>query len=174
MKIANEKILLKGRIFNVTGTVLKDGQGNEFYRQTVVHPGAVAILPVITKAKVILVRQYRFPARRCLWELPAGTLEKGESPSACARRELIEETGYAAGQIRKINEFYTCPGFCTEKIHLFIACKLRFTSQKLDPDEKIEYKIFTRRQIRHLIENSGIIDAKTIIGLMLWLQREKI
>lgn len=178
MKIVNEKVLIRAKVFDITGTVLKDEHGHRFYRWTVVHPGAVAIIPVIRRPShcdsIILIRQYRFPTRQYLWELPAGTLEKGESPSACARRELTEETGYKAGRIRKITAFYSCPGFCTEKIHLFIAHNLRFTSQKLDPDEKIKYKIFTRPQIKALIRKNRIIDAKTIIGLTLWLQQEKI
>jgi len=174
MQILKERVLLKGKIFYVTDSVLKDKCGKEFSRQTVVHPGAVAIIPQISKDKIILVRQYRFPTRRYLWELPAGTLDKGEAVYACAKRELREETGCVAGQLRKIAEFYTCPGFCTEKIHLFIAHCRQTAAQKLDPDEQITCKIFTRRQIKGLLKAKKIIDAKSLIGLMIWLQPEKI
>ncbi|MFH1232011.1 MAG: NUDIX hydrolase [Planctomycetota bacterium] len=97
---------------------------------------------------------------------------KTKSPYACARRELREETGFSAGKIRKIKEFYSCPGFCTEKLYLYVAEKLIFTAQKLDADEKVEYKIFASNEISHLIEKNKIMDAKSFVGLILWLQKK--
>ncbi|MBI5779434.1 MAG: NUDIX hydrolase [Planctomycetes bacterium] len=172
MRILSNKKIFAGRIIKLYKTHLKDPAGNEILRETVVHPGAVAIIPLISKNKIILVRQFRYAAGRYLWELPAGTLGKRELPLACAKRELEEETGFLAGRLKKIMEFYTCPGFCTEKMRLYLAENLRPTAQKLDPDEKITYKIFNRSEIRHLVKSNGITDAKSLIGLILWLQKK--
>ncbi|MFH0888058.1 MAG: NUDIX hydrolase [Planctomycetota bacterium] len=171
MQVISNKIVFKGKIFSVSKSVLKDTDGR-FIRETVVHPGASVIIPLISKNQVILVRQYRYPTGKYLWELPAGTIDKGESPYACARRELEEETGFSAGKIRKIKEFYSCPGFCTEKLYLYVAEKLIFTAQKLDADEKVKYKIFSSDEISYLIEKNKIKDAKSLIGLILWLQKK--
>jgi ADP-ribose pyrophosphatase len=173
MQVIKKRTLFTGRIFDISRIILKDKDGNKSIRETVVHPGAVAIVPLISEDRIILVRQYRYPARRYLWELPAGTLDKKESPFSCAKRELLEETGFLAKRIRKIAEFYTCPGFCTEKMYLFVAEKLKFISQKLDSDEKIVSRIFNCHQIRHLLGKNKIMDAKTIIGLNLWQQQKR-
>ncbi|MDI6786940.1 MAG: NUDIX hydrolase [Planctomycetota bacterium] len=166
--MSNRRIY-RGKIFDIYRTELKD----KSIRETVVHPGAVAVLPLVSSDEVVLVRQYRYPARKYLWELPAGTLKKNEPTDLCARRELQEETGFVAGKTRKIAVFYTCPGFCTEKMHLYVAEKLsRSTGQKLDPDEKITYNIFSRQEIVRLIKENKIKDAKSIIGLILWLQKK--
>jgi len=171
MQIVSNKIVFKGKIFSVSKSVLKNNDGL-VTRETVIHPGASVIIPLISKNKVILVRQYRYPTGKYLWELPAGTIDKNESPCACARRELQEETGFRTGKIRKIKKFYSCPGFCTEKLHLYVAEKLIFTTQKLDADEKVKYKIFSNDEISHLIEKNKIMDAKSLIGLILWLQKK--
>ena len=172
MQILSNKKVYSGKVFNLYKTNLKDNDGSTILRETVVHPGAVAIIPLISKDKVILVRQYRYATGKYIWELPAGTLGKQELPLACAKRELEEETGFVAGRIKKIMEFYTCPGFCTEKMHLYLAENLRPTAQKLDPDEKITYKAFSRSEIRHLVESNKTLDAKSLIGLILWLQKK--
>lgn len=172
MRILSNKKLYSGKIINLYKTRLKDPAGNEILRETVVHPGAVVITPLISKDQVILVRQYRYATGRYIWELPAGTLGRREPPLACAKRELEEETGFVPGRLKKIMQFYTCPGFCTEKMHLYLAQNLRPTAQKLDPDEKITYKTFSRPEIRHLVESNKIIDAKSLIGLILWLQKK--
>jgi ADP-ribose pyrophosphatase len=171
MQVISNKIVFKGKVFSVSQAIFKDSDGY-FIRDTVIHPGAAVIIPVFSRNEVILVRQYRYPTRKYLWELPAGTLNKNESPCDCARRELREETGFRSGRIRKIKEFYSCPGFCTEKLYLYFAEELIFTDQKLDGDEKVEYKIFSRNEINRLIENNKIMDAKSLVGLILWLQKK--
>lgn len=172
MHILDNKKVYSGKIFNIYKTRLKDSDGTRMSRETVIHPGAVAIIPLTSEDLVILVRQYRHATGKYIWELPAGTLGKRESPLACAKRELEEETGFIPGRLKKIMHFYTCPGFCTEKMHLYAAEKLKPTAQKLDPDEKITYKTFSRSEIRHLITSNQIIDAKSLIGLILWLQKK--
>ncbi|MBI4712502.1 MAG: NUDIX hydrolase [Planctomycetes bacterium] len=181
---SNCRTIYRGRIFNITRTRLTNPRTHKpYWRETVVHPGAVAIVPLIGKTavspalmrgvdRVVLVRQFRYPTGRALWEIPAGTLNKGESPLACARRELLEETGFAARTIKKVMEFYTAPGFCTEKIHLYVAKvdPSKHSPLELDANEEIRYCIFHRRDIVQLLKTNKIIDAKSIIGLMLWLK----
>ncbi|MEW6026677.1 MAG: NUDIX hydrolase [Planctomycetota bacterium] len=172
VQIVTNKKVFAGRVINLYQTLLKDPAGNKISRETVVHPGAVTVIPLVSNTKVILVRQYRYAAGQYLWELPAGTLGKGEAPLACAKRELQEETGFVPGRLKKLMVFYTCPGFCTEKMHLYLAENLKPGAQKLDPDEKITYKTFSRREIRRLVKTNKIIDAKSLIGLILWLQKK--
>lgn len=170
--MSTAKTVYRGRIFNITRTRLTNPDTHKpYWRETVVHPGAVAIVPLIGVDRIVLVRQFRYPTGRALWEIPAGTLNKNESPLACARRELLEETGFAARTIKKVMRFYSAPGFCTEKIHLY-AARLdpsKHSPLELDADEQIRYRIFRRSAIAGLLKTNRIIDAKSIIGLMWWL-----
>lgn len=129
------------------------------------HPGAVLIVPFLNKNKIILLRQYRPVIEKYLYELPAGTLNPHEQPVKCAGRELIEETGYAAENIKKIGQIYPCPGYSTEQIILFSASGLRVCEQQLEKDEIIQLKIQTKVQIKKLFKQGEIIDAKTICAL---------
>lgn len=139
------------------------------YRVDVVEHGAsLAILPVTRDDKIVLVRQYRHPTERTLWEIPAGTAEPGEGVSEAARRELREETGYTAGRLSKIGSFWTTPGFCSEVMHLFHAEELVEGSPAFDEDERIEIGHFTLEAAWRLA-GEGIADAKTTIALY-WLQ----
>jgi len=167
------KTLYRGRIFDLAKTKLKLPSGRTAWRETVVHPGSAAIIPELPGGRVILVKQFRYPTRQYLWEIPAGTLDDGEKPRACATREIEEETGYRAKKVTKLAEFYTCPGFCTEKIYLYQARDLVKTKTKLDEDEIMSQKIFTRNQIKQLLNQGKIVDAKSLIGLSLWLQISK-
>jgi len=157
--------IFTGRVFRVTrATVSIPGKG-EVIRDIVRHSGAVAIVPLVSQREVLLVRQYRFAADAHLWEIPAGTLEPGESPRDCAARELEEETGYRAGEIRLVLQFYSTPGFCDELMHLFIAQDLSGGRQKLDLDESLVTEKFQLDRAREMVIGGEIRDAKTIIGL---------
>lgn len=134
-------------------------------RETILHPGSCAIVPLLPGKKVILIRQERLSVRKTLWEIPAGTLEKGETPRECALRELIEETGYKSKKLKKVATFYTSPGFCTEKMHLYIATKLVRLSQRLEEDETICPRIFPLQKALDMFLTGKIQDAKTIVGL---------
>ncbi|HKE60125.1 MAG TPA: NUDIX hydrolase, partial [Pyrinomonadaceae bacterium] len=116
---------------------------------------------------VALVRQYRHPARRYLLEAPAGTLEEGERPEVGAARELEEELGFVAARWERISEFFVSPGFCVEKMWVFLATELSATSQRLDDDEILEVERIPFSQALEMITKGEIEDAKTIIGLML-------
>jgi ADP-ribose pyrophosphatase len=135
-------------------------------RDVVKFPKTVGILPLIGKDKIILIRQFRFPIGKEIWEIPAGKLDRGEKPEIGAKRELKEETGYEAKELKKIGEFYLSPGYSTEYMYLFLAKGLKKGEQSLDKGEKIkEVKIFSRKEVLKMIKSRKIVDAKTILAL---------
>ena len=135
-------------------------------RDVVKFPKTVGILPLIDKDKIILIRQFRFPINKEIWEIPAGKLDKGEKPEVGAKRELEEETGYRTKNLKKIGEFYLSPGYSTEYMYLFLARGLRLGEQNLDKEEKIkEVKIFSKKEVLKMIKERKIVDAKTILAL---------
>lgn len=136
--------------------------GNTINLELVDHPGAVLIVPFLTPGNVILLRQFRAVINSFLFELPAGTLEKGEQPLACARREIIEETGYSAKKFTRLGIIYPVPGYSTEKITLYRAEDLTLRGSACEPDEVIETLVVTRKNVRELFRAGKIIDAKTI------------
>ena len=157
--------VFRGRVFRVTrDKVAIPGKG-KVVREIVRHSGAVVIAPLISATEILLIKQYRFPAEAELWEIPAGTLEPGESPDQCAARELEEETGYRAGEIQPVLHFYSTPGFCDELMHLFVARNLTPGRQKLDADESLVTERFQLDRAREMILTGEIRDAKTIVGL---------
>ncbi len=162
----------QGRIFGVRTDDVRYGDGSTHRLDIVEHPGSFAIVASDARDRLVLVRQYRHPARRSLWELPAGTAEPGEHPQSGALRELEEETGYRAGRIRRIASLFATPGFCEEVLHLFFATDLQAGEQSLDEDERIEVGHFTVAPARALAWEGQIADAKTALAL-LWLQGER-
>ncbi|MBO3769967.1 MAG: NUDIX hydrolase [Thermoproteota archaeon] len=139
--------------------------GVETIREVVEHPGAVVIIPIKDDGKIVLVRQYRLPARETLIEAPAGTLNEGEGEEECARRELLEETGYEAESLKMVRRFYLAPGYSTEKITLFIARGLNKKSQSPEPDEDVEVLEVTVEEALRMVRDGTIKDAKTIVGI---------
>ncbi len=129
------------------------------------HPGAAAIVPVHADGAVTLVRQYRYAAGGYIWESPAGKLDAGEAPSGCAARELQEETGLKAAELVPLGTIFTAPGFCDERIHLFLARQLSPTTPRLDADEVLSVSRMPLRQALDMIRTGAIQDAKTIAGL---------
>jgi ADP-ribose pyrophosphatase len=165
-KILASETQFRGRVFNVTVDKIKEGEIT-YQREVVEHPGSAVILPVFADETVALVRQYRHPARRYLLEAPAGTLERGEAPELGAARELEEELGLVAARMEKLSEFFVSPGFCSEKMWVFLATDLTGTAQRLDDDEILEVERIPFSQALEMITRGEIEDAKTIIGLML-------
>jgi ADP-ribose pyrophosphatase len=168
MKIISSKELLRTPIFSVTQDVAFDPEGFEIKRAIVQHGGSAVVMPVDDGRRVLLVRQYRLPARRYMWELPAGRVDEGETPLQAARRELAEETGYRARRLQKLAEFYASPGFLAEKMTIYLARDL--TAGKATPmeDERIDTQWYSAREIDKLIETGKILDAKTMIGFFHW------
>ena len=154
----------RGRVIRLVQEVLEVG-GRRLIRETVHHPGAVVIVPVLDRSRLVFVRQYRRPVKRELLELPAGTLEPGESRRACAARELQEETGWRARRLRRLGAFYTAPGFTTEQITVFLAQGLSPVRSRPDPDEGVRPVILSVRSALAKIRSGAICDAKTIIGV---------
>jgi ADP-ribose pyrophosphatase len=138
-------------------------------KEAVIHPGAVTILPLLTDNEVVLIRNERFVVGEILWELPAGTLEKNEHPQETAARELIEETGYKASHIEYINMFYTTPGFCNERMYVYVAKNLEFVGQDLDETERITTEIKTVDEVKKMIREGSIRDGKTIAAFLYWI-----
>jgi ADP-ribose pyrophosphatase len=137
-------------------------------REIVEHPGAVAIVAVDREGRVALVRQLREPARKTLLELPAGTLEEGEEPAAAARRELEEETGLRGGEWREAAAFYTTPGFCRERMHLFFAEGVEEGEASPAADEQVEVVRWGLAEVEARL--GEIEDAKTLAGLLFYLR----
>ena len=126
------------------------------------------MMPVDEKNRILLVRQYRLPARQFLWELPAGTVDPGEKPLQTARRELVEETGYRAKKWTKLAEFYPSPGFLSEKMTIYLATGLTAGESKPMDDERIATRWFSATDLDEMIRTGKIQDAKTNVGFLRW------
>jgi ADP-ribose pyrophosphatase len=140
----------------------------EHEREIVEHPGAVAVVAVDAEERVVLVRQLREPARKKLLELPAGTLDAGEEPEACARRELEEETGLTGGDWRPLARFWTTPGFCREVMHVFAVEGVREGTATPEGDEEIEVVRIPLLELDRRVDE--LEDAKTLAGVLLYLR----
>lgn len=162
------RMIHEGRTIKVTQDQIRLPWGQEVTRDLVMHPGAVVVLPVLPDGRIALVRQYRYPAEQELLEAVAGTLEPGEAPTLTAARELQEEAGYKAGHLEPLGAFYSAPGFCNEKLHLFLATDLTPSRLPGDDDERIDLELYTRAEAMALASRGEIQDAKTLAALLLW------
>ncbi len=167
-EVIESRRIFEGRVFNVRSDRLRYPDGSEHRVDVVEHGTSLAIVASPAPNELVLVRQYRHPARSMLWEIPAGTAEAGEAPRDGARRELREETGYAAGRIRQIGSLWMTPGFCSEVMHFFYADELVAGEPAFDDDERIEVSTFSYQAARRLVAK-GTADAKTVLALF-WLQ----
>ncbi|HEX6043595.1 MAG TPA: NUDIX hydrolase [Pyrinomonadaceae bacterium] len=165
-KIIGSQKVFDGRVFTVTVDTVREGE-KTYQREVVHHHGSAVILPVFDDGTVALVRQYRHPAVRYLLEAPAGTLDNGERPDDGAARELEEELGLVAGRMEKLSEFFVSPGFCEEKMWVFLATDLTEGKQQLDEDEILDLVRMPIDEALEMITSGEIQDAKTIIALML-------
>jgi ADP-ribose pyrophosphatase len=161
------RVVYDGKLFDVTVERWGDHE-----REIVEHPGAVAIVAVDREDMVNLVRQRREAARKELVELPAGTLEDGETPHESARRELEEETGLSGGDWREVAAFFTTPGFCRERMHLFFAEKLDRGEATPEADEEVEVVRWPVGDVERRL--GEIEDAKTLVGLLLYLREGRV
>lgn len=165
-KIVSSQRVFSGRVFNVTVDTVREGELT-YQRDVVHHHGSAVILPLFDDGTVALVRQYRHPAVRYLLEAPAGTLDEGERPEDGAARELQEELGLIAGRLEKLSEFFVSPGFCEEKMWVFLATELTEGQPNPEEDEVLEVVRLPIDEALEMISSSEIQDAKTIIALML-------
>ena len=170
MKIVSSREVYKSPIFRVTEDEATDPSGFEIKRSIVQHMGSAVMLAVDEKHRILLVRQFRLPARKYLWELPAGRLDEGEKPLQAARRELREETGCQARQWKKLTAFWPSPGFVGEKMTIFVATDLTEGEAQPMEDERITSQWFKRRDIDEMIRKGEIEDGKTLIGYLMWMR----
>jgi ADP-ribose pyrophosphatase len=156
------KQLYKGKVVQLQLATVSLPNGRHKMREILVHPGAAAIVPRVN-GKVVLVEQYRTAVGRKTLEIPAGTLEKNESPEDCAKRELIEETGFSASQWAKLTAYYPSPGYSSEIIHVFKASQLEKVSN-IEAELPIHY--LELKDLQAKIRTGDIRDSKTIIGVL--------
>ncbi|MEO1528753.1 MAG: NUDIX hydrolase [Planctomycetota bacterium] len=168
-----EPILLRGARFNVHQLILHGDDGKEYHREVIRHPGAVVLLPVLEDGSVVLIENTRATVGETLLELPAGTREVGEESRTTAARELTEETGFSAGKLELLHEFYSAPGICDELMHLYLATELVAGAPQREATEQIENRIASPVEITQWISDGTIRDAKTLVGLYAYLQRSK-
>ena len=165
--MVSRKTVFRGYVSQLDVLKIRTAGGRLVQRELIRHPGAVVIIPRLPDGRLILVRQLRIATGGNIWEFPAGTLEKGESPARCANRELQEETGWKAHRLRHLLTFYPTPGISTEKMYLFFADKLeKSTGCQLDLDEELSSRYFSFSDVDRMIEKGLIIDGKTILGLL--------
>ena len=167
-RVEAEREVYRGRVIRLVERDFRLPNGRRTTFSVVEHPGAVAIVPVFENGDVMLLRQFRPSIGAELYEIPAGTLEEGESPLETARREIVEETGHRARKWSKIAEFYTAPGFCTEIMHVFVARDLVPAEAEGDPDEVIRPVRVPFRRALDLVWRRKVRDAKSIAGLLMY------
>ena len=167
----NEKLILEGSRFNVHQMRLQGADGKVYHREVIRHPGAVVLLPLLDRDTVVMIENTRATVGETLLELPAGTRESGEPVEETAQRELVEETGYRAGSLRLMHEFYSAPGICDELMHLYLATELVEGEHQREATEKIVNRVASRDQIMTWMQEGKIRDAKTLVGLYAFLSR---
>src|SRR3954462_1115560 len=167
-QVIDKQVLFKGKKVNLELHHLQDPAGKRTQREIVVHPGAVVTLPFFDDKTILLIRNKRYTIQQILLELPAGTLEHGESPMNCAGRELQEETGYLASRMKPIVNFYSSPGVMTERMYAFAAFGLQKSNQALEEGEELEVFSVDFTEAVSMIRDGQIQDGKTIATLLFY------
>jgi ADP-ribose pyrophosphatase len=166
-ELLKSEIIYPGRTFTIRRDHLRlpDGRTTKF--DIVEHHGSVVLIPIDERGNLLFVRQYRHAAGKALLELPAGTLDEGEAPEVCARREVREETGMAADQIQLIGGFFLAPGYSTEYMYVYLATSLRQDPLQADDDEFLQVEAFPLAEALKMAENGEIPDSKSLAALLL-------
>src|SRR3954462_10322160 len=167
-RLSHERVY-DGKVFDVERDRVRLPNGREVTVDVVRHPRSVVLLPVPEPKRIILVRQYRYVVTRWLWELPAGSVDEGESPEAAARRECHEEIGLVPDTIVRLSAMRPTPGYCDEEMVFFRLSGLKPTDEQahVDEDEDIEAKTFALRDAREMVRRGEIVDMKTVVALSL-------
>jgi len=160
-------VLYRGRVFELVREAVTLPNGHHAALEIIRHPGAAAVVALTGEKEVLLLHQYRHAVGGFIWEIPAGTLEKEESPLACAQRELVEEAGFSAQSWQTLTVITPVPGYSTECVHLFLATDLETATQSLDKDEVIEVHRVPWSDALEMARDGRIRDAKTLCGLFL-------
>lgn len=174
LETIESRSVFAGRFFEVFIERFRRSDGAEVEREIVRHPGAVAVVPVRDDGSILMVRQGRAAVSDKLLELPAGKLEADEDPWECAKRELLEETGYRCGHMELLSAYFSTPGFSDERVHVFLGSDLEKVQDPPDSDgdEPISIEWLGEQEALEAIFDSRIVDAKTIIGIALLKLRE--
>jgi ADP-ribose pyrophosphatase len=170
-RVVTRRSVYRGKVLSLEIDDVVEPGGVRARREVVRHSGSVAVLARREDGMVFLVRQYRYPVDAALWELPAGRLDPDETPEQAAQRELQEEIGYRARELRQVAFFYTTPGFCDEAMHVFRATSLEPSSAKGDEDERIEVRAFPLAELEAMIGRGEIREGKTLVAILLELRR---
>ena len=165
-KTSSSAIVFQGKLLDVRIDKVILPNGDNGVREWINHPGAVCCIPILPSGKIALIRQYRYSVRKMMIELPAGKLDKNETPENCAIRELEEEIGYKANKVTFLTNIHPAIGFANEKMWIYYAEDLEKTNQKLDSDEFIEIIPTKLEDALKMVWNGSITDVKTMIGLI--------
>ncbi|MFC1736982.1 NUDIX hydrolase [Candidatus Hydrogenedentota bacterium] len=168
-EVLERKLIHSGRVLDLFVEEVRLPTGRAASREIIRHEGSAAIVPILDDGRVIMVRQFRCAVGGYMLEIPAGTIEKGEKPATCARRELEEEIGYSARSIDLVTRFYTSPGFLDEEMFVYVARGLTPCAQCTEDDEVIDVVVLSRGNVLAKIRNGEIADAKTIAGILMVL-----
>lgn len=171
-KSLENETLFTSQKFHVERLKYTTSDGTSLSKDVVRHPGSVVILPVLGDGRICLIRNHRVTVAETLIELPAGTMEPPEPPLECARRELIEETGYRADEMKSQGSFFPAPGILDEKMHLFVATGLQAGDPSREPDEEIENFLVSFSEAKQMILDGHIRDAKTIVGILMYEEKQ--
>lgn len=172
-QLVRSKTLYRGKVVTVKLDQVIEPGGIKAVREVVCHSGSVVVLAHLPDRRLLLVRQYRYPAGQALWELVAGGIEPGESQQEAARRELLEETGYVARAVRPLFDFFPSPGILTEKMYLVEARGLTRSRARPEEDERIRIGRFTVAQLRQMLRSKKVRDGKTLAGLYWFLSKRR-
>jgi ADP-ribose pyrophosphatase len=165
----NRQRVFDGKVFAVDRDEVRMPHGRHVVVDVIRHPPSAVIVPIPEPGHIILIRQYRYAVNRWLWELPAGSVDEGETPEDAARRECHEEIGQVPDTIVLLGSMYPTPGYCDEEMFFFRASGLTEPAHgaDLDEDEDIEVRVFTVREAKEMVRRGDIVDMKTVIGLTL-------
>ena len=166
-ELLKSEIIYPGRAFTIRRDHLRTPDGHVTKFDIVEHHGSVVLIPLDDQGRILFVRQYRHATGLDLLELPAGTLDEGEEPEACAQREVREETGMAAGKLEKVGGFYLAPGYSTEYMYVYLATGLRHDPLKADDDEFLQVETFPLAEALKMCEDGKIPDAKSLAAILL-------
>jgi ADP-ribose diphosphatase len=166
----SSETVYQGRLLHAKRDRVRLPNGKESSREYLVHPGAAVIIPQFESGDILLERQYRYPLRRDFLELPAGKLDPGETGLECARRELLEETGYVAAGWRELATFHPCIGYSDERLIYFLARGLSHQGHRPDQDEFLEILRVPMAEAMAMVRDGRVTDGKSVMGL-LWLDR---
>ena len=172
-KTLSSQLIYKGRAVNLRIDTVKTASGRETTREIVEHSDCVAIIAIDADGNILLVSQYRKAVEKELLEIPAGGINPGEDPVATVRREMREETGYLPRKVERLGGFYSAPGYCTENLHLYLATDLIPSPLHAEDTENISLNRVPVGQIPSLIASGSICDAKSIAGLLTFLEYQK-